>query len=195
MLRSRIGVVRLLLCGLALTWAGAASALSFTMAPVNFTVGSASGTITLVGGSQGAGPTGTTLSGTPGLTDDILIFQVVMSSGSVVEVGIGVPSPLTLSTGSGTIAGAGVDVVNGTLTTTGAFTRTFSFAGGSLSGTSDQFWVTFASVSDPSTVAFMVNDGSSQATVFGVVTLPEPSFLSLLALGVVGLAGRRFLRG
>jgi hypothetical protein len=188
------------LCGLALTWAGAASALSFTMADVNFVTGNGStGTISLVGGSQGAGPTGTTLSGTPAGTDDLLIFQVVMSSGSVVEVGVGIF--LNFSTGSGTIAGPDVNVVNG-ISATGATLRTFSFdtdgntSPDSLSGTSDQFWVTFANVSDGTTVSFMVDDGSAGlVTVLGTVNLPEPNALTLLGLGLLTLAGTRFLRG
>lgn len=201
MLRSRIGVVRLLLCGLALTWAGAASALSFTMADVPFVTSNGStGTIELVGGSQGAGGTGTTLSGAAGGSDDLLIFRVVMSSGSVVEVGVGLWAPFpilpVLSTASGTIAGADVDVVNGTLTTTGPTLRTFSFSASPLSGTSDQFWVTTAtSLSDGDTVAFMVNDGTGQVTVLGTINLPEPSTLALLGAGLLALAGTRLLRG
>jgi hypothetical protein len=128
-----------------------------------------------------------------------LIFQVVMSSGSVVEVGVGIF--LNFSTGSGTIAGPDVNVVNG-ISATGATLRTFSFdtdgntSPDSLSGTSDQFWVTFANVSDGTTVSFMVDDGSAGlVTVLGTVNLPEPNALTLLGLGLLTLAGTRFLRG
>ena len=188
---------RFVLLGLSLPflfWASAASALPFAMADVNFSVGTATGTISLVGGSQGAGPTGTTLSGAPAGTDDILIFEITMTSGSIVELGIGIF--LNPSTGSGTIADPDVDVVNGTVTATGPFLRTFSFAGGSLSGTStsDPFWVTWATVADGASVNFMINDGTTQGTPpGGVITLvPEPGTLLLAGLGVagLGLAGR-----
>jgi hypothetical protein len=172
------------------------------MADVNFTVGTASGTIQLVGGSENAGPTGTTLSGTPGVADDLLIFRVVMSAGSVVEVGAGIF--MNLSSGSGTVAGPDVNVLNGAFTTTGTSLRTFSFdtdgdsTADSLSGagaTSDSFWVTWANVADGATVSFMVNNGTTQQTFLGTVNLPEPTTLALLALGLAALAGRRILRG
>jgi hypothetical protein len=180
-------------------WAGAATALSFTMADVAFTVGGASGTIQLVGGSQDAGGTGTTLSGAPAAGDDILIFRVVMSSGSVVEVGAGIF--LNFSTGSGTVAGADVNVLNGAFTSTGASLRTFSFdtdgntSADSLSGTSDSFWVTWASVADGAQVSFMINNGTTQQTFLGTVNVPEPGGLLLVALGVGALAATRRLRG
>jgi hypothetical protein len=174
------------------------------MADVSFTVGGASGTIQLVGGSESAGPTGTTLSGTPGGSDDLVIFRVVMSAGSVVEVGIGAVNPgpsFITSSGSGTVAGPDVNVVNGAITTTGSFTRTFSFdsdgnsTADSLSGTSDSFWVTFANLADGATVNFMVNNGSTQLTFQGIVYVPEPGALALLLLGMGAVAGCRFLRG
>lgn len=200
MLRSRSWALRLLAFGLAASWAGAASALSFTMADVNFvTTDGSTGTISLVGGSQGAGGTGTTLSGAAGGSDDLLIFQVAMSSGSVVEVGVGIF--LNFSTASGTVAGADVDVVNGILTTTGNTLRTFSFdsdgnmTADSLSGTSDQFWVTFATVADGTSVSFMINDGTGQVTVLGTVNLPEPTTFALFGAGLLAMAGARFLRG
>lgn len=180
-------------------WAGAASALSFTMADVAFTVGGASGTIQLVGGSQDAGGTGTTLSGAPAAGDDILIFRVVMTSGSVVEVGAGIF--LNFSTGSGTVAGPDVNVLNGAFTSTGASLRTFSFdtdgntSADSLSGTSDSFWVTWASVADGAQVSFMINNGTTQQTFLGTVNVPEPAGLLLVAFGVGALAATRRLRG
>jgi hypothetical protein len=182
-------------------WAGAASSLSYTMADVNFTVGGASGTIQLVAGSENVGPPGPSLSGTPGLTDDLLVFRVVMSSGSVVEVGVGIF--LNLSSGSGTVAGPNVNVLNGAITSTGASLRTFSFdsdgnaTADSLSGTgtSDSFWVTWANVADGATVSFMVNNGTTQQTFLGTVFLPEPTALALLAVGLGALAIRRVLRG
>jgi hypothetical protein len=187
------------LCGVVLAWAGAASALSFTMSDVAFSVGGSSGTIQLVGGSENAGPTGTTLSGAPGGSDDLLIFRVVMSSGSVVEVGVGIF--LNFSSGSGTVAGANVNVLNGALTATGASLRTFSFdtdgntTADSLSGTSDSFWVTWANVADGATVSFMVNNGTTQQTFTGVVNLPEPAGLGLLLFGAGVLIASRFARG
>jgi hypothetical protein len=193
------GGIGLGLAAALLLWAGAASALSFTMADVAFTVGGASGTIQLVGGSENAGPTGTTLSGTPGGSDDLLIFRVVMSSGSVVEVGAGIF--LNFSTGSGTVAGAGVNVLNGAYTSTGASLRTFSFdtdgnsTADSLSGTSDSFWVTWASVADGAQVSFMINNGTTQQTFLGTINVPEPAGLLLVALGVGALAARRRFRG
>ena len=200
MLRSRIVALRLLAFGLALAWAGAASAASFTMADVAFVTSNGStGTIELVGGSEGAGPTGTTLSGAPAGTDDLLIFRVVMSSGSIVEVGASIF--LNFTTGSGTVAGADVDVVNGSITPTSASVRTFSFdtdgntVADSLSGTSDSYWVTWASVTDGSTVSFMINDGTGQVTVTGTVNVPEPTTLALLGLGLFALSRARVLRG
>jgi hypothetical protein len=193
------GGIGLGLAAALLLWAGAASALSFTMADVAFTVGGASGTIQLVGGSENAGPTGTTLSGTPGGSDDLLIFRVVMSSGSVVEVGAGIF--LNFSTDSGTVAGAGVNVLNGAYTSTGASLRTFSFdtdgnsTADSLSGTSDSFWVTWASVADGAQVSFMINNGTTQQTFLGTINVPEPAGLLLVALGVGALAARRRFRG
>jgi PEP-CTERM motif len=173
-----------LLLGLGL--ATTASALPFTMAPVGFTIGSTSGTITLVGGGQGLGPTGTTLSGTPGLADDLLIFQVSVTSGSLVEVGVGIF--LNFSTGSGTIAGPDVNMVNGTVTATGPSLRTFSPSPSPLSATSDPIWVTWASVANGASVTFMLNDGTSQLPFTGVVSLvPEPGTLLLAGLGLAGL--------
>lgn len=198
-MRSRLGAVPLSLLCLVMLWAGAASGLSYTMADVNFSFGGATGTIQLVGGSENAGGTGTTLSGTAGGSDDILIFRVVMSSGSVVEVGVGIF--LNFSTASGTVAGPDVNVVNGVVTTTGASLRTFSFdsdgnsTADSLSGTSDSFWVTWANVADGATVSFMVNNGTTQETFLGVVSLPEPATLALLAIGLGAVASARFLRG
>jgi len=194
-------------------WAGAASGLSFTMTDVAFSVGSApdtaTGTIQLVSGTEDAGPTGTTLSGTPGVADDILVFRVVMSAGSVIEVGVGagVFPAFISSTGSGTVAGPDVNVVNGVVTGTGATLRTFSFdtdgnttadlltAG--ANGTSDSFWVTFANIGDGTQINFMVrNAAGTLQTVTGIVNLvPEPASLALLALGVGALTAIRFLRG
>lgn len=205
-MRSRLGALPLFLCCLVILWAGAASSLSYTMADVNFVVGSASGTIQLVGGSENVGPTGTTLSGTPGVTDDLVIFRVVMSAGSVVEVGVGAgvfPAFIT-SSGSGTVAGPDVNVLNGAFTTTGATLRTFSFdsdgnlTADALSGagaTSDSFWVTFANLADGTQLNFMVRSGATQLTFSGIVSVPEPASLALLALGLAVLAGGRFLRG
>jgi hypothetical protein len=176
------------------------------MSDVNFVVGSASGTIQLVGGSENAGPTGTTLSGTPGLSDDLVIFRVVMSAGSVVEVGVGAgvfPAFVT-SSGSGRVDGPDVNVLNGAFTTTGATLRTFSFdtdgntVADSLSGvgaTSDSFWVSFANLADGTQLNFMVRSGATQLTFSGIVNVPEPAALVLLVLGLGVLAGRRFLRG
>lgn len=207
-MRSRLGARSLFLCCLVMLWAGGASGLSFTMADVAFSVGPASGTIQLVSGTEDAGPTGTTLSGTPGVADDIVVFRVVMSAGSIIEVGVGagVFPAFISSTGSGTVAGPDVNVVNGAVTATGATLRTFSFdtdgnaTADSLTGagaTSDSFWVTFANIGDGTQINFMVrNSGGTLQTVTGIVNLvPEPASLALLALGVGALTAIRFLRG
>jgi hypothetical protein len=117
----------------------------------------------------------------------------------VVEVGVGIF--LNLNSGSGTVAGPDVNVLNGAITTTGTSLRTFSFdtngnsSADSLSGTSDSFWVTWANVADGASVSFMVNNGTTQQTFLGTVNLPEPAALGMLALALGVLAGRRLLRG
>lgn len=206
-MRSRLGAPPLFVLCLGMLWAGAASSLSYTMADVNFSVNGATGTIELVGGSENAGPTGTTLSGTPGVADDLVILRVVMSGGSITEVGVGAGAfPVFLnSSGSGTVAGPDVNVLNGAFTTTGATLRTFSFdtngdtTADSLSngpsGTSDSFWVTFANLADGTQLNFMVRSGATQLTFTGIVNVPEPAALTLLLLGFGAVAVRRFLRG
>jgi hypothetical protein len=180
------------------------------MSDVAFSVGGSTGTIQLVSGTEDAGPTGTTLSGTPGGGDDILVFRVVMSANSIIEVGVGAGAfPVFItSSGSGTIAGPAVNVVNGVVTATGSTLRTFSFdtdgnatadlLTSGANGTSDSFWVTFANIGDGTQINFMVrhSNGSTLQTVSGIVNLvPEPAALALLVLGVGALTAIRFLRG
>jgi hypothetical protein len=176
--------------------ASSASALSFTLSPdpISFTVGSASGSIALVGGSQGQGlPSGAIqLSGTTGASDDVLIFAVTVTAGTLDEVGVGVFPPATLSSGSGWIAGSGVDVLIGPTNTSA--TRSFNFAGGGLSvgQTSDAFFVSYASLGSGSSVNFSVKSGASALTVSatsGLASVPEPGLAALLLGGLAVLAG------
>ena len=184
---------------IAMGWAGSASALPFAMADVNYSVGGATGTISLVGGGQSTGTPagGINLSGATAGTDDVLIFQVINTAGVLDEVGIGVFDPFPLlgvnSSGSGWIAGANFDVAAGITNTSS--TRTFTFDGGSgLNGaaTSDLFYVSFASLPDGRSVNFMLLSGEDVLTETSVVTVvPEPGTAMLFGLGLAGLAAAR----
>jgi len=180
---------------IAVGWAGSASALPFAMADINYNVGGTTGTIKLVGGGESVGTPsgGSNLSGATAGTDDVVIFQVINTAGVLDEVGIGVFPPPTSSSGSGWISGANFDVAAG-VTNTGT-TRTFTFDGGAgLSGaaTSDLFYVSFASLTDGSSVNFMLLSGATPLTVTGIVTVvPEPGTAMLFGLGLAGLAAAR----
>jgi hypothetical protein len=159
------------------------------------------GTITLVNVVNGT-PGGGVCATCPAGGDITFIFELSMDLGSdpIASIGVSIldgPFSGYSITGAGSIETGGVDIT-GVVINASAFGDTGLFTFGAGAGvaagqTSDQFWVSVASVlgDETESINFMIGpqDGDPDYTIHPApVITPEPGTALLLAAGMVGLA-------
>ena len=183
-----------------------AAAVSILPNPVIFNDGTTFVTVTLVGTATGMPGGGSQLTGTTSAGNIVLIFQLSVSAGAVEVLRVGARVlpvlPLITTTGTGTIAGTGVDVLagaGGTATTPrfdfGVAGTPFAGEGVAAGQTSDYFFVSFASLAANGTegIRFTVDPGVGGLFNGEAIIIPEPGSLLLLGMGL-GFLGTRAAR-
>lgn len=194
---ARLRVALLLAAFLLLAGPAPVSALTMTPDPRLFSITGAAGSIDFIGQVTGTPAGAVGVFGTIGPTNITLIFQLTVTSGGVDSIGVGIT--LVSSTAGGWIGTSSDGLVDISLVNGTAATRIFNF-GATAEGvnpnvnsgeTSNYFFISYASITPPKTINFMVSpsDGSSDVTVSATI-VPEPASVMLLGAGLAGLVIR-----
>ena len=194
---ARLRVALLLAAFLLLAGPAPVSALTMTPDPLLFSITGAAGSIDFQYSTTGVPAGGTVLAGAVGAGNITLVFNVTITSGGIDSIGVGIT--LLSSTGAGWIGTSADGLVDITSVTGTSSTRIFNF-GASGEGvnpnvnageTSNLFFISFATLTPPKTINFMISpsDGSSDVTVSATI-VPEPASVMLLGAGLAGLAIR-----